>query len=126
MGTWGPGNFDKDSAGEFLDGLYDELIRIVRACIESNRVHQPDWFFEVYGEPRMMPTIDVIMALVNKYDIAPNVTIEEVTRWKNTYLTIYDKVIDNYAKTEHKKARREIIEKTFNDLIAFLKDWENS
>jgi hypothetical protein len=126
MGTWGPGNLDSDSAGGHLDSILDELVRLIRTCFSSQIMQSDEWFFEMYGEPKLMPTIDIFLTLIEKYGILPSdVTTDEVKQWKETYLKIYDRVIDKFAKPEHKVERRQVIEDTFSGLEQLVHEWEN-
>ena len=124
MGTQAD-NFESDGALDFLDSTYNEFIRLIRGCMSSDRLFQSDWFFEHYGEPRMIPALDILITLIEKYDVGPDsLESKEIKEWKKVYLEIYDGVIDQYtSKVEYKVERRRVIKDTFDKLIELVDDW---
>jgi hypothetical protein len=125
MGTWGPGNMDRDDSREFLDGIVLGLHKVVEDCLKPENFH-PGFFLEQYGDIKVMPAIDVIVTLFEHYD--HGVMLEKATAkaWKETYLKIYDETAHYYGSSEeHKIQRRRVIEATFERLEELARLWED-
>jgi hypothetical protein len=124
MGTWGEGNFDKDDAFEFLEIMLDDLIRTIRTCLSSRRTANYHWFYENYGEARLMPAVDMLITLTKHYGTSVSeLETHEITEWKMTYLRIFDAVIGDYAPNDYRTKRREVIVATFDELLAMAAEW---
>lgn len=113
MGTWGKGNFENDSA---LDWIGDALSDPVIAEIEQD-LNDHD---ESTGEIIMavVETLAVLCEHLPVHSPAPNV----VEKWRTDYLASWHQYIDELSpKPGHKEARLKVIESTFHRLAAIAR-----
>lgn len=123
MGTWGAGNFDSDDSREFLDETIEKFHKTIEDCLQPENFEV--FFLEHFGEPMLMPTVDMIVTLCEHYHSSPRLEVEKVNYWKELYLRVYDETVDTFGpKAEWKINRRKVIEDTFNKLEALAKEWE--
>ena len=108
MGTWDSGNFDNDTALDFLGNITDEIAK------------------ELY-DPEGVEDIDLIMAAVSTYSAllaecpvhVPDP--ESLVKLRDSVLRVYDAKIDELEpKGDYKADKRRIIEETFSTLLARL------
>ncbi len=112
MGTWGPGNFDNDSANDYIDEFSQEMIDKIEGCFAT----EDGYSLDEGGEGVLMPTVEILSVLCERCSGLPPEP-EVVVRWKQAYLTNYDDQVDNLEPTpEYKIARRQVIEETFGKL----------
>ena len=129
MGTWGAGNFENDDAAEYFIGLCRPLVGQIRNTVAQTALMQPD-------EPdsdMMMANVEILAVLgsnigkTNNEEIGrlifpfPLPASEEVQRWKDEYLKVWDGYIDKLASGDYKVRRRRVIVDTFDRLIAVSK-----
>jgi uncharacterized protein DUF4259 len=122
VGTWGPGNFDSDDAMEFVDEMIETLRKVIEDCLQPENFKV--FWLEHFGEYRLIPAVDMILTLCERYATSPG--LEEVTArsWKELYLWVYDETVDTFGpKPEWKINRRKAIEKTFERLEELAKEW---
>jgi len=114
MGTWGPGNFDDDTAAEHLSILVHKLVGEVEKAMKTPRELEPDEYWGV-----AVPCNLELLALIGKQEwvgctLPPPETIEA---WKAAYLEVWDAKIDGLSpKPDHKKTRRKELVATFDRL----------
>jgi hypothetical protein len=110
MGAWAEGNFSNDDALDFVcdvAGFVDDKISPAT---------------EVEGIDSLMAAVAVRKALVECCH-APRPERTELISLKDSTLKLYDEEIDALEpKPEYKVGRRKIIERTFDEFIALLRD----
>lgn len=118
MGTWGTGHFENDDAGQFLDAVIQQLHMAVEDCLSPNNLGS-ETFLEYHGNATMMPALDVLITLCERYSIHPQLDEQTVYHWKAAFLQRYDDTVHNAYPAQYIPDRRHLIEQTFNKL-AFL------
>lgn len=120
MGTWGAGNFDNDSAMDYVGEFEHELV----ARIEDILADEDRCALDEEGEGVLMPTLEILSTLFEHCHFGLPER-ETVQRWKTQYLAVYDEDIDYLTLSqEFKEARRAAIEATFLKLEAQAYDFE--
>ena len=114
MGTWGVGNFESDGAHEYLLKLLRTLIGEIELKLTDENVERSD-FLDAFGECEIIPAIDICTQLSKLYDTALDIDLAEVKRWRQRYLSAFDRNPSNYLPDFWAK-RREVIVNTFNEL----------
>lgn len=114
MGAWGTGNFDNDSACDYLDSIKFQLIRVIEDCFPSE--DDTDLLDECGDE--LMASVEILTLLTEHYyGHNPHVEASEARNWKERFLRIYDEQIDDYEPDpEYKIERRTVIVDTFDKL----------
>lgn len=120
MGTWGTGNFDRDSALELLHNVEQPIFDDIEAFMDSDRVEADDVDDIVAG-------VAIITALMEHCGgHVPE--IETVARWREKCLTVYDEFIDELDPgEEYKSDRRQVIVDTLAKLeivVRKMADWK--
>ena len=123
MGTWGPGNFENDTAADHLLDLCGPLLTEVEEVMEDPSSLAPD----EDGAVIVLANLEIIACLsehLGRYDqskigkiLYPGVLPlpEMVANWKKAYLAVWDGHIDELdPKPDYKKQRREVIAETFD------------
>jgi hypothetical protein len=111
MGTSNNGNFDNDSARDYIYSLQKEITDE----IEGYLTYEEDPFC-IDDIDTVMAAVEVIISLC-KDCLAIPPEIEIVNRWRDTILKVYDNEIDELEPDkEYKVGRRKIIEGTFQRL----------
>src|SRR5262249_31322174 len=106
MGTWGAGNFDNDSALDYMGEVEEELVR----RIEDILADEDRCALDEDGEGVLMPTLEMLSVLHEQCHLGLPER-ETVQRWKAQYLAVFDDQIDGLdPKPGYKEARRAIIE----------------
>src|ERR1043165_9336760 len=102
MGTWGPGNFDKDMAGDYFQhSIILPLFAPVREYFMRKISEEPALSEEEFydsiearkfdsGEERIMPTLDALITLCERYNGQLAVRPETAEKWKENHLQLYD------------------------------------
>jgi hypothetical protein len=129
MGTWGAGNFENDDAAEYFIGLCKPLVEQIRSTVAQPELMQPD-------EPDsdiMMANVEILAVLGSNIGKTKSDKIgrlifpfplpasDEVGRWKDEYLKVWDGYIEKLAGEDYKVRRRRVIVDTFDRLIAVSK-----
>ena len=125
MGTWGPGNFENDTAAEHLIELCKPLVQQITQAAASPELMQPD-------EPDsdiMLANIEILSALaesIGRHETGwvgdtvfpfPFPAVEEIEQWKLEYLRVWDGYIDGLVPSDdYKRRRRDVIVATFERL----------
>jgi Domain of unknown function (DUF4259) len=125
MGTWGPGNFENDTAAEYLINLCKPLVEQIRETAADSQQMQPD-------DPSsdiMLANIEILAALaenIGRYKSGwvgdmvfpfPFPKADEIEQWKVEYLRIWDQHIDGLMPSEdYKRIRRQVITASFDRL----------
>jgi Domain of unknown function (DUF4259) len=125
MGTWGPGNFENDTAADHLMDLCRPLLGEIEEAMEEPVSLQPDQD----DADIVMANLEVIACLsehLGRYEHSKLGKIlypcvlpfpEKVAKWKQGYLALWDGYIDELEPApDYKKKRREVIVETFDRL----------
>ena len=117
MGTWGPRNFENDSALDFID---EEIDRHV-AAIETIFADRDRFRLDEDAEGELMPRVAILTFLCQEcggsFNPASGKT-PDVSAWKSRYLQMYDDQIDGMEpRGDFKAQRRAVIADTFDRLI---------
>src|SRR5215813_171087 len=113
MGTWGIGNFESDTAAEYLIGLSKQLVEQIRTTVAQPELMEPD-------EPEsdvMMANVEILAVLGSNIGRTQSDPIgdmifpfpfppaSEVEQWKSKYLAVWDGYIDKLAGGDFKVKR---------------------
>lgn len=108
MGTWDAGNFDNDSALNFVSGVADGVRQEM-------------------APPEEVEEIELVMAAVAIYKAlvahchAPPPAATQIGELKDAVLQLYDAQIDELdPDPEFKTQRRGVIEQTFDEFLRLL------
>jgi len=122
MGTWGSGNFEDDTAADFLTIYTSDLIDEISKVIDDKNKIEPDEY-EGVSLPCKIEILTMITEKKWVSCVCPS--IEEVESWKQKYLKVYDEY--NCSDVEYMDfilERRKIIEKTFENYKRVIEDYE--
>jgi hypothetical protein len=121
MGIWGTGNFDRDDALDVLASLYDHIVKEIRDTFAED---SEETIYDDLGESHIIPHIDIISTLVERYKSSPYITTEEARKWKQDYLTTFDNNIHQYSDSpEYITERREVVIETFDKLLSVIEQF---
>ncbi len=125
MGTWGHGNFENDTAAEYLVEFCQPLLEQIRKAVADPKSLEPDEcdsdimmanieILVVMGENIGRTTEDIIGDSLFPF---PYPVVEEIEQWKSAYLQVWDYYIDSLTPSpNYRKKRRELIVNTFDRL----------
>ena len=106
---WTEDNFGNDGARDYLAMLTAKLVATIREVIVDDERIEPD----EDGESLLMPSVEVLALLCERYDAAPP-RPTTIRQWHEKYLAAFDAGIDAMKPTaEFKAARRRVIVNTF-------------
>lgn len=109
MATWAEGNFDSDSAMDFVSDIAREL---------RKEMSPPE---EVEDLGLVMAAVAMLQTLV-EHCHAPAPKIAEIESLRKQVLSVYDEQIDGLdPDDDFKEKRRGVIEKTFDEFLELLK-----
>jgi hypothetical protein len=116
MGTWGPGNFDDDTAADHLSIVTARLVdEITTAMAGAPGDIEPD----EYGGSSVPCNVELLALIAEQH--WTGATLPEpatVQSWKETYLSTWDGYIDQLQpKAAWKRQRRGVLVKTFERLL---------
>lgn len=114
MGTWGKGNFENDTAADFLSIYTSELISEIQEIIDQPREIEPDEY-----EGVALPCKIEILTILTKQGWAGCMHPGEKTveLWKKKYLSVYDGYVKSETYSEFNKERRKLIQHTFDEYV---------
>src|SRR5438105_2000410 len=104
MGTWGPGIFENDSAGDSVTEVLQQLENTVEAILADEQRSRID----EDGEGVLMPYVKLIY-IICKHTGHPTLPESVVKRWRDQYLAIYDGQIDKLGSAAGYKDARRIV-----------------
>jgi hypothetical protein len=120
MGTWNAGNFDNDSALDYVGDLIDQLTNTINSCFEDDNADLDEG-----GEGELMPSVFIIDLLSQHCGAAPPKP-DVIESWCDRYVKIYDEQIDGLEPDpEFKVNRRKVVADTFSSLIATSNEFWN-
>src|SRR5215469_5628645 len=109
MGTFAEHNFGNDGAMEYLALLTAKLV----AAITEIMADPERMALDEDGESMLMPSVEVLALLCERYDAMPP-RPATVRQWRQKYLKMYDRCIDDFDyDASFKVARRKVVERTF-------------
>ena len=109
MGTWGAGNFDNDSAGDWLvETVFDPIVATINECL-----HDHD---EANG-PFIMAAVETLAVVCEHLPVMPpEPTVVE--KWRDTFLKSWEGYMEDLQpEPGRKEARKRVIEATFDRLL---------
>ena len=121
MGTWGAGIFDNDEAREYLDEIMQQLVSKIRNFYELEGQQDEfgqDYFTHENASGYMLPSIDILITLCQRYHTKVDLSPDEIAGWKEKLLRYFDDHVEYLGKKEYVVARRMVIDNTFDELIA--------
>lgn len=115
MGTWGPGNFDSDTAADHLSILASKLVTDIATAMSGDLVGlEPDEW-----DGTTVPCNVELLTLIAKQRWV-GVTLpapDAVAAWSTTFVGVWDASIDDLGPSPTwKHARREVLVRTFAEL----------
>ena len=112
MGTWGSGNFEDDTAADFIYMFTSDIIDEISKIIDDKNAIEPDEY-----EGVALPCKIEILTMITEKEwgcLCAYPSIEEVEEWKKKYLKVYDEYnISNVEYMDFILKRRRIINNTF-------------
>jgi hypothetical protein len=118
MGSWGAGNFDSDTAADHLGMLCEKILAQTSKMMRTKKRLAPDEYFGV-AVPCNLELLNLIRRQGYVGCTLPEPEIIE--EWKVRYMEVWDARIEGLAPgpqyAAHRKARRRILLKTFDELI---------
>lgn len=123
MGTWGKGNFDSDTAADHLGILMQRLVDEVGQAMSGPSVEiEPD---EYWGTA-VPCNLEILHLLAQQRWVGVTLPdTDTLEGWKAKFLEVWDEEIDNLGPSRSfKKERREVLVRTFDQLLALVADDE--
>jgi hypothetical protein len=119
MGTWGAGNFDSDTAGDFFDGyggILDEILRPIVYGLNQHLWHDE----QPYESGDVLAAVDALTVIGAHVWLPYGLTEAIVEKWRELYLKLLD---TNPARPEpeYKGLRRNVVDECFDRLIAVIR-----
>ncbi|MDR3064874.1 MULTISPECIES: DUF4259 domain-containing protein [Comamonas] len=115
MGTWSHGNFDNDTALDWLADITGQLLDEIAEALDS-----PEALLAGEPESDLVPCrIELLCAMAEggMHPLWPDV--QTLEHWKATYLQAWEESIDELEPDEgYKQERRIVIVETFDRMIA--------
>lgn len=121
MASWGPSNFDSDSALDKLAKWCEFLLKEVEEFY-SQSGEIDDLSFLRKADGNIIPNVDIVVTLCEHYEsYYIGVSSDLVKSWKDIYLRIHDRVFDaskypSNVDLSEACQRRCIVEDTFDRL----------
>lgn len=115
MGTWGSGNFENDTAGDFFLSLIDKMTGDIR-----ERIDTPPESAGNRGWSDIVPCLVEIITVLGRQDFhCLCLDPEEIKKWKRIFMQRWaETVADTFFEEDHRREREQILGDTFDKLIA--------
>src|SRR5690606_37309851 len=113
--TWGPGNFDSDTAADHLGTLTRRLVDEIQAAMADPSEIEPDEYWGV-----AVPCNLELLTLIGRqgYVGAQFPDADTISEWRKTFMDVWERTIDGLEPMpEHKIERREVLHRTFEALL---------
>jgi hypothetical protein len=108
--AWTEDNFGNKGARQFLQMQVTRLMTTIHDIIHNPERLAPD----DDGESMLMPCIEVLALLCERYDVAPP-KLDVIQHWHRSYLQAFDQGFDDMNPPPGLKARRRrVIDNTFH------------
>jgi hypothetical protein len=120
MGTWGPGNFDSDTAADHLSDLTARLVSEVEEAMSGDpRELEADEYWGV-AVPCNLELLYVIAKRDHVGCMLPEA--ETLVGWKARYMAAWERSIDELGpEPEYRKERRRVLLRTFSQLLRVVR-----
>jgi hypothetical protein len=117
MTAWGPGNFEKDQALDFIGEEMDRHVAAIEAIFADSQRFQLDDTGDAEGE--LLPRVAILARLCEHCGgVFDQHNETDVGAWKARYLELYDDQIDGLEPGgDYKLQRRAVIADTVDTLI---------
>ncbi|CAL9576185.1 hypothetical protein SUDANB171_04918 [Streptomyces sp. enrichment culture] len=115
MGTWGSGNFESDTARDYLSSFMDQLVAEVAEVMDGDPVAiEPDEYWGV-AVPCQLELLHVLIRAGHASDTP--LRPEVVEKWKTHFMAVWERTIDGLEPSrEYKDERRAVLVRTFDRL----------
>ncbi|WP_062207086.1 DUF4259 domain-containing protein [Streptomyces sp. NBRC 109706] len=115
MGTWGSGNFESDTARDYLSSFMDRLVAEVAEVMDGDPVAiEPDEYWGV-AIPCQLELLQVLTRAGHSSDTP--LRPEVVERWKEHFMAVWERTIDDLGPAPgYKEQRRAVLIRTFDQL----------
>ncbi|MBT2410772.1 DUF4259 domain-containing protein [Streptomyces sp. ISL-12] len=116
MGTWGSGNFESDTALDHLSLVIDRLVSDVTGAMTGDPVAiEPDEYWGV----AVPCNLELLHTLAEAGHTTGLPAPEVIAAWKQTFLTVWERTIDDLGPSPaYKEERRAVLNRTFDQLAA--------
>lgn len=119
MSDWTEDNFGNDGARDYLSMLIARLVANISEVVNDAERLAP----EEDGESILMPAVEVLALLCERYDAAPP-RLATVKGWHDKYVAAFD-AGQLKASPSFKAARRKVIENTFRWLEGLAESYHS-
>ncbi|MDR0212376.1 MAG: DUF4259 domain-containing protein [Comamonas sp.] len=115
MGTWAHGNFDNDTALDWLDDITGQLLDEIAETMESPELLEAD-----EPDADLVPCrIELLCAMAEKGMSPQWPDVQLLAQWKQIFLEAWDSSIDELEPSEeYKRERRATLAATFDRMLA--------
>ncbi|MDB1086702.1 DUF4259 domain-containing protein [Streptomyces sp. ACA25] len=115
MGTWGSGNFESDTARDYLSSFVDRLVAEVAEAMDGDPVAiEPDEY-EGVAVPCRLELLHVLTRAGHTSDTP--LRPELVEQWKKHFMAVWERTIDGLEPAQgFKEQRRAVLIRTFDQL----------
>jgi hypothetical protein len=121
MSDWTEDNFGNEGARDYLSMLITQLVGTISGVMKDKERLAPD----EDGESMLMPAIEVLSLLCERYDAAPP-RPATVKGWHEKYLAAFDAGFSKVKSAASAKvARRKVIENTFRWLEGLAESYHS-
>ena len=122
MGTFGSGNFDSDYSADYLSEVTSKIVADIKTAMEDPSELEPD---EIGGVE--VPCSIELLVLIAKQEWMGTVLpeVETIKQWRKTFMEVWERCIDDLdPKPDHKANRRQVLERTFDELLEATEKYE--
>lgn len=115
MGTWGAGNFDSDTAADYLSMVIDRLVTEIAEVMAGDPIElEPDGYWGV----AVPCQLELLCHLARGgYDAGRLPDPSVIAEWRQRYLAAWDSGIDELGPSDQFKAERlGVLNHTFDQL----------
>ena len=115
MGTWAHGNFDNDTALDWLDDITGQLLDEIAGAMDSPQSLEADEL-----DADLVPCrIELLCAMAEKGMPPRWPDVQLLAQWKQIYLQAWDASIDELEPApDYKRDRRATLVATFDRMLA--------
>jgi hypothetical protein len=117
MGYWGSGIFDNDGALDYAAELCKQLVDTIEEVLADEQRRLPD----EDGDSILMPSVDILYFIANARAYRPTGSV--VNRWKEAYLSIYERYYEGQLDPKYFDERRKVLTDTFERLENLDRNW---
>ncbi|MFD7511486.1 DUF4259 domain-containing protein [Streptomyces sp. NPDC059853] len=115
MGTWGSGNFESDTARDYLSSFIDGLVAEIAEAMDGDPVAIEADEYEGVAVPCRLELLHVLTRAGHTSDTP--LRPEVVEGWKQRYLAVWERTIDELGPSPaFREQRRAVLIRTFDQL----------